>query len=242
MRNKLQSIYMLHLVDMRLDALREQRMGLPEAVTKLEADAKELRTKIDDSEAALKTGALERQRKEMETLELLEKIERYKSQQLHVHTNREYDALSREIEMAEETIRRYEEEIEMFIEEAEVIREKKKEYEAQLEELVKVLDEKNEELKAILALTAEEEDSLMRLRDEVWGKIPRTEQELYTRIRNAKVRAVAPIRRGSCSGCYNVVPPQKILEIKRNNQLYVCEHCGRILISEELAGETRIDR
>lgn len=241
MKNKLRSLYLLQLLDTELDELRELRGDLPESVRKLEDTVNELRTRIEDSAAALRTGVTERTRMEKDSLELIAKIEKYKSQQLQVQNNKEYDALTHEIEMAEETIQRYEQEIEMFVGEAEEIKSQKIELEEELETLAKELSEKTEELKSVLAVTAEEETRLEGKRDEAIANIGAADLELYTRIRNAKVKAVAPIKRNACSGCFNVVPPQLILEIKKNIRMYVCEHCGRILVSEDLAADTRIE-
>lgn len=240
MKNKLRSMYLLQLLDTELDELRELRGDLPDSVQKLEATVNELQTKIDESSAALKTGITERSRMEKDSLELITKIEKYKSQQLQVQNNKEYDALTHEIEMAEATILRHEQEIEMFAGEAETIKERKAEYEEQLAQLGQELEEKTSELQTVMAVTAEEEQRLDGKRTEVLGLIHSADLEQYTRIRNAKVKAVAPIRRNACSGCFNIVPPQLILEIKKNIKMYVCEHCGRILVSEDLAADTRI--
>ena len=118
MKNKLRSLYLLQLLDTELDELRELRGDLPEAVNKLEARVQELDDKIEEFENFLKEGAVERQRKEKESLELIEKIEKYKQQQLDVKNNKEYDALTHQIENAESTINKYEEDIEIFADEA----------------------------------------------------------------------------------------------------------------------------
>jgi hypothetical protein len=58
------------------------------------------------------------------------------------------------------------------------------------------------------------------------------------RIRKAKRgKAVSTIKRSACSGCHNIVPSQRQLEIRRNNRLFFCEYCGRILVSSEIAEE-----
>jgi predicted nucleic acid-binding Zn-ribbon protein len=58
----------------------------------------------------------------------------------------------------------------------------------------------------------------------------------YMRIRKAKKGlAGATIKRSACSGCHNIVPSQRQLEIRRNNKLFYCEYCGRILVSSEIA-------
>jgi uncharacterized protein len=240
LKNKLRSLYMLQLLDAELDELRESRGDLPDAVEGLAAHVLELQTRIEESAAALKIGATERSRKEKETLELIEKIEKYKTQQLQVQSNKEYDALTHEIEMAETVIRQYEEDIERFTSEAETIKAKKDAHDEQLTGLAAELAEKQEELKAVLAVTEEEENKFVSKREEALSHILPDDLEVYTRIRNARGKAIAPIRRGSCSGCYNIVPPQLILEIKKHNRVYHCEHCGRILISEDLAAETKL--
>ena len=57
--------------------------------------------------------------------------------------------------------------------------------------------------------------------------------EHYNTIRGAKSgKAIVPVLNRSCSGCYNVVPPQLVLEIRKDDRVIICEHCGRILISE----------
>ena len=240
MKNKLRSLYMLQLLDAELDELRESRGDLPDAVEGLAAHVLELQTRIEESSAALKIGATERSRKEKETLELIAKIDKYKTQQLQVQSNKEYDALTHEIDMAETVIRQYEEDIERFTSEAETIKAKKDAHDEQLTGLAAELAEKQDELKAVLAVTEEEENKLVSKREEALAHILPDDLEVYTRIRNARGKAIAPIRRGSCSGCYNIVPPQLILEIKKHNRVYHCEHCGRILISEDLAAETKL--
>jgi len=46
------------------------------------------------------------------------------------------------------------------------------------------------------------------------------------------------VKRGSCGGCFARVPPQRILEIRQNDKIHHCEHCGRIIISDEFVEAT----
>ena len=61
----------------------------------------------------------------------------------------------------------------------------------------------------------------------------------YNRLRtNAKNGlAVVTIRRDSCSGCFNQIPPQRQSDIRQRKKIIVCEHCGRILVDEQMAME-----
>jgi len=233
-------LYLLQRLDAELDELREMRGDLPETVNQMEEQLHFIEQRIEECDTALKKGRTERALKEQESLVLIEKIEKYRGQQLEVQNNREYDALTREMEVAENTITTYEAEIEAYVEQSEKLNETKVEFAKQLETLDGELKEKREELREILASTGKEERELAKRREAVIKEIDADALNMYQRIRDAKNgKAVAPIRRESCSGCYNIVPPQRILEIKKNDRLFICEHCGRILVSEEIAQETK---
>jgi uncharacterized protein len=238
LKSKLQSLYLLQLLDTELDDLRELRGDLPDTVNQMEEQLRFFEQRIEEVDAALKKGALDRAMKEQESLDLIARIEKYRGQQLEVHNNKEYDALTREMEIAENTISTYEVEIEAYVDQSQQLKESKTQFEKQRDELMAELEVKREELREILDTTGQEEQALERRRGEALAQIDNDEFSLYTRIRGAKSgKAVVPIRRGSCSGCYNIVPPQLILEIKKNDRMYKCEHCGRILVSEEIALE-----
>lgn len=239
LKDKLRLLYALQKIDAELDELHGLRGDLPDTVISLKTKQNDLQNRIADLDNFLKHGAAERTRKEKDSLTLLEKIDRYKAQQLQVRTNKEYDALTKEIDLANSTIQTYEDKIEQFAEEAQGKREQKEELEAQLAILEEELSERQKELDDILASTEKEERAFNLRRDKILKMVSNDDQTAYVRIREAKKgKAVVPVRRGSCSGCYNIVPPQMILQIKKNDRLYLCEHCGRILVSEELSKDT----
>jgi predicted nucleic acid-binding Zn-ribbon protein len=240
LKSILQSLYLLQLLDTELDELRELRGDLPETVNAMAEDLTMVEGRIEECEEALKKGAVERAQMESQSLELIARIDKYKGQQLEVTNNKEYDALTREMETADNTITSNEQAVEQIVDRAEVLKTSKTEFETRRDELVKELAIKREELKEILETTAEEETTFEAQREKTLGEIKERDLVLYRRIRVAKGKAVAPIRRDSCSGCYNIVPPQLILEVKKNDRLFICEHCGRILVSEEIALETNI--
>lgn len=240
MKSILQSLYLLQILDTELDDLRELRGDLPETVNAMETDLEAAEQRIEEIETALKRGTTERSMKEKESLELIAKIEKYKGQQLEVTNNREYDALTREMESAETTIATNEALVAEWVERNAQLKTSLEQFVIKRDELKKELEIKRDELKEILETTREEEVNFEKRREQALSELLERDLQLYIRIRGAKGKAVAPIRRESCSGCYNVVPPQLILEIKKNDRLFICEHCGRILVSEEIAHELKI--
>jgi predicted nucleic acid-binding Zn-ribbon protein len=56
----------------------------------------------------------------------------------------------------------------------------------------------------------------------------------YQRIRHNMHNglAVVTVRRDSCGGCYNRIPPQRQMEIRQGRKIIICEYCGRILVAD----------
>jgi predicted nucleic acid-binding Zn-ribbon protein len=110
---------------------------------------------------------------------------------------------------------------------------------ADLESRRKDLEIKKAELENITAETQKEEDELSQKAKEAEQFIDERLLTAYNRLRNNSKNglAVVTIQRDSCSGCYNQIPPQRQLDIRQHKKVIVCEHCGRILVDEALAGE-----
>lgn len=63
------------------------------------------------------------------------------------------------------------------------------------------------------------------------ARLPVATKGRYERIRASKEgRAVVPIHKGACGGCYRGQPPQVIQEARRGDRLLTCDGCGRLLI------------
>lgn len=101
------------------------------------------------------------------------------------------------------------------------------------------LDAKKEELGTITAETEKEETELVSQAEKATGNIEERLLTAYNRLRqNAKNGlAVVTIQRDSCSGCFNQIPPQRQSDIRQRKKIIVCEHCGRILVDEQMALE-----
>jgi len=52
--------------------------------------------------------------------------------------------------------------------------------------------------------------------------------------------AVVTVSRDACGGCFNAIPPQRQAEIRQRKKIIVCEHCGRILVDNDLEASVTI--
>ncbi len=236
---KLKALYELQTIHTKIDRIRQVRGELPMEVADLEDDVAGLETRIqkiknelDDSEDDIVT------RKNL-IKDAQNNIKKYEAQLNEVKNNREYDAISKEIEIQGLDIQVSEKKIREF---GYDITTKTQVYEKALGELEARkadLDSKKDELDTISSETEKEESDLSAQAEKASKNIEERLLIAYNRLRkNAKNGlAVVTIQRDSCSGCFNQIPPQRQSDIRQRKKIIVCEHCGRILIDEMMAME-----
>lgn len=233
---RLKNLYRLQLIDSEVDRIKIMRGELPLEVRDNEAELDGLETRINKLQTELEQMEKMISDKTNEIQESNALLKKYTEQQNNVRNNREYDALSKEIEYQNLCIESCEKKIAEFTKEIEVRKEKVETAKVNFEEKKKDLEVKKSELNDIIEETQKDEEKLMAERD---GFIEKIEPRLiyaYNRIRN-NVRnklAVVTIERDACGGCFNKIPPQRQLEIKTNRKIIPCEYCGRILVDPEI--------
>lgn len=235
MENKLRQLYALQLIDSSLDELEELKGDLPHQVRSLEAERQALQGSIEERERAMRGAFADRDSADSDAVNTRDKLEKFKAQQFAVRNNKEYDALTREMEHAQEDIRRFEKTMEDAETAATRLRDEIAALRTEMESLTARLEEKRGELAEVSRETEEEELRYAHERKKAVAKVPKEDLALYERIRKAKKgRAVVPVKRGACGGCFNRVPPQKLLELRQHKRVFTCERCGRILVSDEI--------
>jgi uncharacterized protein len=232
----LKLLYRLQKVDSSLDDLEEMKGDLPEAVNKLQSEADRLSGLIKEKQDLVTASVMGRDKADVDILEFKEKLEKYKAQQYEVQSNKEYDALTKEIDFATDAIKNLQKQFEGL---ENTMASAKTEIETltkQLEELTAQLNEKQAELAEVSKANEDEELQLKHQREKIVVRLESDTLSRYDRIRKGRNgQAVVPVRRNSCGGCHNKIPPQRLLELRTQSKMFMCEHCGRIIISSELA-------
>lgn len=232
--------YSLQLIDIELDELQEMKGDLPQIVADLSETIKNKLARKKELEETSKKSILSRDQADIDIITLKEKIEKYKTQQFQVKTNKQYDALAREIDYSQEKITKLQKEMDSFEGQAENSKEDIEIITPEIEKLQSELSSRKKELAAVNKEHEDEELELKRRREKIVAKVSKSDLQLYERIRKAKDgKAVVPILRNSCGGCYNRVTPQRILELRKNSAIITCERCGRILISDEIVTSSK---
>jgi len=236
--HKLKTLYKLQLLDVQLDQLEELRGDLPLAVKALEEKLNDLERIVENKQKEKDESLTKRESNETDIQILADGQKKHKSQLYSVRNNKEYDALTKEIDHADTKIKKMEMENDALADFSKKVENEIGELTPLILELRQDLKDKEADLKQIIRANEKEEIKLREQRSKVEANVRKPDYSQYMRIRKAKKgKAVATIKRSSCSGCYNVVPSQRQLEIKKNNKIFVCEYCGRILVSEDVSRE-----
>lgn len=233
---KLRALYELQVIDSKIDKIRTVRGELPLEVRDLEDIVAGLETRannMNDELKAMEDGITEKKNVMKDAAALIKK---YEAQQGKVRNNREYDAITKEIEfqnleiqLAEKRIKEYKANI---IAKKEIIEQSEEE----LKERQKDLKLKQKELSDIVAETEKEEDALIKKSKASEAMIEERLLNAYKRIRGNVMNGlgVVTVQRDACGGCFNKIPPQRQLDIRTHKKVIVCEHCGRILVDAEI--------
>lgn len=231
---KLKDLYDLQQIDSQLDEIQILKGELPVEVSDLEDEIAGFDTRIEKLQGAIKDLETEVSRHHSNIKDAESLILKYNKQLDSVKNNREYEALTKEIELQELEIKLSEKRI----------RETKMNIEARQETLtaaeerksskVKDLDAKKVELEKIIEKTEKEEDKLTKQTEKARKKIEDRLLLAYDKIRKTYRNglAVVTVERDSCGGCFNQIPPQMQLEISLSKKIIACEHCGRVLVDE----------
>ena len=233
MQEKILALYELQKIDSQIDEINKVKGELPLEVQDLEDELAGLQTRIENINGEMEEfNTLTKQRKrEIDQAKI--QISHYKEQQNNVRNNREYDAITKEIEYQELEIELAEKRLKEY---AAGIKNKK----AQLESAEAVVADRGQdlaakkaELESIEAETADQVAALQAKAEKAKVKIDERLLVAYNRIRKS-VRnglAVVSVKRDACGGCFNRIPPQRQVDVRQGKKLIVCEYCGRILVA-----------
>jgi predicted nucleic acid-binding Zn-ribbon protein len=234
--DRLKILFELQSIDDQLDELEELRGDLPNAVEVLEEKISAIKESVVNKETEQKESLKKRKENDNEIEKLKENQKKFKAQLYQVRNNKEYDALTKEIDHTDELISKLEAENDALADLSKNLTDEIESVKPQLDELNEELKVKQADLKVIIKANEKEEAKLREKRKQIETLTKKADHSVYMRIRKAKKgMAVATIKRSACSGCHNIVPPQRQLEIRRNNKLFFCEYCGRILVSTEVS-------
>jgi len=228
--NKILSLVELQNVDTQLKDLNELLGDLPKKVEKLRLEEEGLTNDVNQGKDRLKEIELSLNKAEHQMADYKAKINKLKDQLSLVTSNKQYDALTQEIEYLKTELDEEELKDLEFEEEKESLMNSVKEKEENLESLSKDLSVRREKLEELMSESAENKSALEKEREKKLLNIDESILSRYSRVSNAREGlAVVKLDGSACGGCGFVVPPQDVSDIREKDNFYTCDICSRFI-------------
>jgi len=223
----------LQEIDSQLDDLNSLLGDLPKMVDDLNSQEHSLITKVEEDKKRSKDINLSLNKSETANKTIQEKIDKLTDQLFLVTNNKQFDALTLEIDHLKEKKENHESQILADIEENEELEKSIGENEKLLTELKSNLDIRRKKLEAALSETADEKAALENSREKQISKIDSNTVQIYSKVISARSGvAVVPLSGDSCGGCGAALPIQMASEI-RSGKTYTCFNCGRFVYGKK---------
>lgn len=224
--------HLIELQDLDTAVYRARRRiaDLPTAQQALESRLADRSEALAAVKGRIEASQAERREIEKELAAIQGRLSKYKGQLLDLKTNKEYQAMQKEMTVAEREVRAHEDKLIEHMERAESSSAELKAAEAAF---------KAEQAQASVARKAlateavelqRELDSRLAGRGAIVAQLSREALALFERIAHGrKGIAVAEARGGLCTLCHVRLRPQMFNEVRRNDGLHQCDSCTRIL-------------
>ena len=220
-------------IDSQLEDLNGLLGDLPKMVDELNEKENSLKDRVEADKVSLKEINLNSSKSEKVNSDIQEKINKLTDQLFLVTNNKQYDALTKEIEHLKEQKKGNEDLLIANLEEKENLEKNISDNEASLEELKNDLNVRRNKLDKALSETADEKAALEDSRKKQVTEIDDTTMQVYNKVISARSGiAVVPLSGNSCGGCGAALPLQMVSEIK-SGDLHNCQSCGRFVYNKK---------
>lgn len=234
MLEELTMLVRLQDIDTQLMDLEAEKGDLPEQISALNNEITRFKKIIDDTEKSIKDIAFQKKQCDQEIESSKDRLKKSQTTLFSVKTTREYDAISSEIEQAKHTIVDNERKLVDLSSREEEAQKAVKQASTKLLSLESERQEKQADIQDRMESSQDEEIKLQHEREKLVVRLKKPVYSHYERIR--KIRdgvGVAHLDNGACDYCFSMIPPQRQTEVKRMDDLILCEVCGCILVSPE---------
>jgi len=234
MEEQLNLLIRLQDIDRTIRARQEEKRRLPELLAELEGKSEANKAELDRVREALDAAQKGKRDRDRDLEEGGQKVEKLKSRTPDIKTNKEYTALLKEIETAEQENKAIEDDILKLMEKIDAAVAEIRTAETRSAEEADAIAAERKQLEENMAKLEAELSSVERERDDLASHVDAPllakYQKRYTSLAG---KVVVEARGESCTGCFMSIPPQLFVNVKKNTEIITCPHCSRILYYKE---------
>jgi predicted nucleic acid-binding Zn-ribbon protein len=219
----------LQKLDLAIAKLDGQARAIPPAIDALEGRLAKAREGLETTKARSDLLQKDRRAKERELDEVSQNAKKKQARLFEIKTNEEYSAVLKEIEALKAKSSALETEILEQMESGDVAAKAVAEADKVFQSADLALQSERREKEAQLATLQKELATLHTARKGHAGLVEGELLRHYTRLMKSRDVAVVAVADGSCQGCGMALTPQTHNEVKRNDRMFTCSSCNRIL-------------
>lgn len=234
MKEKLSLLEELQTLDSTIDGKRISQNTLRTEIVEHEQSVAAFRQTHETSVAQM--ADLERQKGELENALAaeLENIKRSESHVKEIRTNKEFQAVGREISTARKQVGELEEQILALTARIDEVQGSLTAQQAELGSREDTVNAAAAEKGGMISALQHEIDAATTDREAIVTKLPANLVRRYQQLREQRRgQALAEVQGGSCLGCNMHLPPQLYNTLFRGDELLFCPHCQRILVLKQ---------
>jgi uncharacterized protein len=231
LKKKLDMLEELQEVDQLIDTLKAAQNGLQSELGGINQGVDAVREEVAILETSLAKLESEKGVLEVTHAAELENITRSETNMKEIKTNKEFQAVGREITAARKQVTDLEEQLLQKIGQIEELTGELAAKKSQCDELAENSAQRVVAKQAEIDKIQSEIDADIVRRESVAEGLPASLVKKFTILREQRRgRALAIARDGYCMGCNMHLPPQLYNNLYKNEELLTCPHCQRILI------------
>lgn len=228
----------LQEIDLKSDGSQVRIQNALAEIEALDGRLLDVRASVAAKSADIESIDAERQSLEENLATETANINRSEANLKGITTQKEYQAVNKEIASAKKLIVELEEQILQKINAIDELKAELATMEADLAALEQNLAVQKDEINARIASEEAAVASSAKARGERIKSIPPGVFKRYEKLREGRRGiAVAEARNGGCMGCNMQLPPQLYNSLHRGEELITCPHCQRILVLKQTAQE-----
>ena len=230
MHPDLQHLIHLQELDLAIDRFRRRIDEIPAAQQALDTRLASHTATVETARQRVAANQQARRDIDKQLAEMNARLSKFKNQLMEVKTNKEYQAMQKEMGHAQEEIGTHETHMLERMEESDGLVAELKAAETALKAEQAAVAAERSKLDAERATDQQELDRLATERTGVVSQVSPEAMKIFERVAHGrKGVAVAEARDGLCVVCHVRLRPQVFNEVRRNDQLIQCDSCTRIL-------------
>jgi predicted nucleic acid-binding Zn-ribbon protein len=230
MNEQLTVLIQLQEIDARIRALRSEQQNIPLRIAELEARSASHQAELGQAREALEATQKTKRDRDRDLEEGGRKVEKLRAKTSEIKTNKEYQALLKEIEAAEQENKSIEDDILKLMERIDAAAAEIKTAEMRAAEESSSIENDRRQLEESMTAAGASLQAEEQVRGELATHVERSLLVQYERLLGPTGgRVIVEARSESCSGCFMSIPPQLFVNVKKNEHVNTCPHCHRIL-------------